>query len=458
MKASYLIFRFTQLTSKLHYLTKNKQAKFIATILLISMIGNNLVIFCAAVILISNVAILANLLNINLFILVFILTSFTAMVPYTKTNQFIVIDKLNSSYVIWDQTMPLKFSTFRSFNEVKIFDNIVVKDLNLKVIDNSYLNSLNINHEVTGDISNQSESWLSFLSNLKTTLLSKIDTSLSTKTADLIKGFLFGSSTLSDPELKDNLKTLGLSHIISVSGFNFTIIQSLIINLAIFLNKRILYLITIVFFLLFYFFIGIVNLSAYRAMIMILISTFGLFNGFPIRKTNLMLLAILSLIILSPNSLSNISFQLSITAVIGLTFFTDFFLKNIQIGSERIKQTLVTSMVAFLSTFPILFLNFETLSWGGLLMNFIFLPFVPILMLLGFIISLIGNESNIGVFLVNIAEIISKTFINLTEVFSKIEIFNIKREYLVGIILTCTLLYIIYDFKKWSKRYYHWKL
>lgn len=456
MTKLYILARSLQIANQLKSLVYNRQARLILTILIFILFENSRACLFAIILFLYTI-------NLNFIspLLLVILIIFSPLLQFKKLpsehQEFVVIDKISGRYILWDLEFPLKFYSLNSYEEHQVFDKIYANSITYNQLDNTYFNSLNIIAEVNFKVSKTSKTFLSALTEIKETLQSRLETSLKNKNSELIKGFLFGGSTLTDKELKENLKTLGISHIVSVSGFNFIIIQSLIINLAIIIRRRILTITSIIFFLLFYLLIGPLNLSALRAMLMILLISGCGIAGKPIRRINLALLAILAVACLSSSLIHNISFQLSMAATCGLTFLSQYINRILVIKWKLLRESFAVSTTSFISTLPIILINFNNLSWGGLIMNLVFLPFVPILMFLGFIISLIGNQNNLGLMLSDITGFISNIFLYLSTTLSQITVFNIEKQNAITILCIFSIIYLIFDLKKWSKRYSHWK-
>lgn len=452
----YILFRLLQIIGCLKEVSHNIQLRVLLAGLVV--INRNILITFTVI----GILTLLSIYRIYLLSLpvVIFLSIIIAMFPALPNKQmdsgYVIVDKINTNYVLWSESLPLELSILKTYDNVEIFDRINISSPLVETINSPYLNSLGVTTKITGQINQKQQTLFSWLTKLKNTLSSNIDSNLDVKNSSLVKGFIFGSASLTDDSLKEDLKVLGLSHIVSVSGFNFTIILNVILALNAIISRRLLNIASLIFFILFYLFIGALNASALRAMVMILLSGIAIAFGYKVRKVNLIILAIFAINILSQSILTNLSFQLSILAVIGLTYSSTQISNKLNINNAFLKEGVSVSIAAFLSTLPIIIANFENVSWAGLITNIIFLPFVPILMLLGFFSSLFTNNSFSDVISI-LANLISGAFIKLAGILSEIKFFEVKRDTLTIVLAIGMLIYLILDFKTWSRKYGHWR-
>jgi ComEC/Rec2-related protein len=208
---------------------------------------------------------------------------------------------------------------------------------------------------------------------------------LSYRTSGLVTGMLVGRDDLIPREVTDQFRLLGLSHVIAVSGFNVSILA--IVSISLFrilrLNRFLGIILAIPLLLVFLAIVGFHNLPAFRATIMGILVLLSVLAGKPGGFISSLMVGVALIIILDPIVVTNVSFQLSLTALIGVYVFTSRYASLLDFLPKMIKDILSTTMAATLATLPISISAFGGMSTLGLVANLIFLPFVPVIMLIG---------------------------------------------------------------------------
>lgn len=210
--------------------------------------------------------------------------------------------------------------------------------------------------------------------------------------ASLINGILLGEKVSTSEELKNSLVSSGTSHIVSISGYNFSLIYGALSELKRFINIRFAQLISIFLILGFMFVIGIDNIPAQRATIMICFLACSKLIG---RRANLWVLLLLSITLILiefPLFYSNISFQLTVFATIGLILITKRFTQIFKHAKlpAWISENIGTSFAALIATLPISYMSFQSVSLTGLISNLFILPIIPVLTWLSIISVILG--------------------------------------------------------------------
>lgn len=198
---------------------------------------------------------------------------------------------------------------------------------------------------------------------------------------------LFWERNAFPDDLENNFKNSWLSHLVAVSWFNITI---MIIFFSFFINFLPFFFRNIAIFIVITLFVILVwpTSAVIRAWIMWVLSYFVLNSWRKPKLLNILLWTVLLIWFYNPLTiLYDISFHLSVLAVLGLVYFQDFwdrifsFVPNFLAFREAISLT----MSAMTTTFPILlfvFLSFPTLSP---LSNLIVASSVPPAMLFWFL-------------------------------------------------------------------------
>ena len=211
--------------------------------------------------------------------------------------------------------------------------------------------------------------------------------------AGLLSGIVFGVKANLDPALTQALITTGTLHIVALSGMNITILTTMV-------NKSLLWLIpktragliSIILIVGFILFVG-PSPSVVRAGIMGAISSVGLYAGKPVLGLWSWGLAVVAMLIMKPAWITELSFQLSVLASLGMILFgkaqTPVFACN-RTFIEKIKETITgdlhTTLAAQTLTIPLLFVTFGRLSLISPLTNVLIVWTLPALTVLGFLV------------------------------------------------------------------------
>ncbi|MEI6326973.1 MAG: ComEC/Rec2 family competence protein [Candidatus Roizmanbacteria bacterium] len=181
------------------------------------------------------------------------------------------------------------------------------------------------------------------------------------------------------------LQIVGLTHLLVLSGSNISFLVRMFQNIVPTRNMRKISYSTLIF-------LGCIPIifgsepSTIRAVIMAGIPIIAILYNRANQQMHLIILSGIIMLIYNPSYLSNISFQLSYAAVIGITIFDQ---KEQQIEKEiswikkYIQNTLRTTLAAQSLTTPIIFYHFGTISIISTLANLLVSWTVPIIMMIG---------------------------------------------------------------------------
>ncbi|MFS8130905.1 MAG: ComEC/Rec2 family competence protein [Candidatus Dojkabacteria bacterium] len=325
----------------------------------------------------------------------------------------------------------------------------------------AYLRSNKIFYEFKGAVTLEKKDYsiLSLLRDLKDKLINISETNMTIPYSSLFNGILLGDTSKIPDDIKNAFRATGTSHILSVSGFNFTIILIFLLTLAPLIGRRKLLIASIPLIVGFLLLVGINNLTALRATIMILIFIAASLLG---RKVNFLYLISITLMIFLldyPLSWTNVSLQLSFGSLLGLFFlsgsFSSFF-RKLKVPESFI-EPLSASIAAIVGTLPFTLNTFGTLSVVAPLVNVIVLPLVPLVMLLGFIGEVLGllNLSELSSLLFKICEVFLKIMTSVIQYFSKLPFANTSNNIVILIVIMILLTIFIYsDFRNFYKKHY----
>lgn len=214
--------------------------------------------------------------------------------------------------------------------------------------------------------------------------------------AALLTGILLGDDGGMPAGLTADFRTTGTSHIIAISGFNFAVISGVLSSLSVRLVGRRYAA---------WFATGAIALYAVlvggsaavvRAALMGCIAVWGEHLGRQNAAPNALFAAALGMTAWNPHILWDLGFLLSFAATLGLILYTDPLQRAfegllarllppswVEPTSRSLKEPLVLTTCAQLTTMPIILYNFRVLSTVTLLSNALILPAQTQVMLWG---------------------------------------------------------------------------
>ncbi len=184
--------------------------------------------------------------------------------------------------------------------------------------------------------------------------------------------FILGDTSDIDRNIKESYKKNGISHLFAISGLHvsiFVIIISLIFKKL--LKFKYDYII-IILFLLFYLFLTNFTKSITRTTSLYILNIICKKTNFNINIKKLIILILCMNLIINPYNIYNIGFIFSYTISISLIFNKQL-LDNC---TNYIKKLLLTSVICFLTSIPILINNSFELNFLSIILNLIYVPFV----------------------------------------------------------------------------------
>lgn len=213
--------------------------------------------------------------------------------------------------------------------------------------------------------------------------------------AGLLSGIVFGTKATLSTSLVDSLIKTGTLHIVALSGMNITILASLI-NLALLrvISRRIASLLTVLVIIGFVWFVGPAP-SIIRAAIMGIVALLSVILGKPYWALWSFLLAVGMMLVLNPQWINDLSFQLSALATLGIILFGG---KNTEKKPYRFASMLWSSigddlrltLAAQVFTIPLILVTFHRLSLVSPLSNVLIGWTIAPLTVMGWLVAALG--------------------------------------------------------------------
>lgn len=208
--------------------------------------------------------------------------------------------------------------------------------------------------------------------------------------ASFLAGLLLGiKRNLPDWLMKD-LQKSGTTHIIALSGFNITVI---IMGLRLIFSKKSA---KMSFYLPLVAIAGFVVMtgsqsSVVRAGIMGAMILLAYRVGRQSSAAMAIIITAALMILVNPFILRfDVGFQLSFAAFLGIIYLGPIFKEILPIKQESVKEILAMTLGAQMMAYPIILYYFGNFSLVSLFTNLIILPFIPFVMLIGFISTILG--------------------------------------------------------------------
>lgn len=215
--------------------------------------------------------------------------------------------------------------------------------------------------------------------------------------ASLFMGMLLGVPLKSTKNLYNDMKVVGLTHLIVLSGTNITILASIITSFTLHFGKRLSSLITILIIGIFVIFVG-PQAPIVRAALMSICTLVANITGRKSISIYILLCSLIIIIMIWPDWLGTISLQLSYGASLGLIIFG----RSSPLISEKklrmwdnfilyLKEELRLSIAAQIFTAPIIFYYFRQISVIAPISNIVISWTIAPLMFMGMTTIILGS-------------------------------------------------------------------
>ncbi|MFH1225916.1 MAG: ComEC/Rec2 family competence protein [bacterium] len=229
---------------------------------------------------------------------------------------------------------------------------------------------------------------------IKGELQTVINQTLPEPQAALLSGIILGERGNITAEWQQRFARAGISHIIAISGMNITIIAGLLVNLMLLLaiGRRKGFYLAVLVLIVFIILIG-APASAVRAGIMGILLLLAQQTGRLGQPLNILVFTAGVMLAINPLLLkSDVGWQLSFLAVLGILYFKPFLekIKSEKRDNWQIRESLEMTLAAQFITLPLLVFNFGQWSLIAPLANLLILPVLPLLTMAGLLAPLLG--------------------------------------------------------------------
>ncbi len=241
---------------------------------------------------------------------------------------------------------------------------------------------------------NQSPWCTQIIFNFKDRLRKIIDQTLLPPQGSILKAIFLGDKWGLADNLKDKLNITGTRHIVAISGMHMIIMSQILLFLALAIGLwrgQAFYF--VLFFLIIYILMIGAPASAVRAGLMAGLLLLAQKVGRLRSADRAVVLAATAMLAVSPLLLeSDVGFQLSFLATLSIIYLKPILDKRTANwpNPARLKDILTMTLAAQLGTLPVLIFHFGRLSLISPLANLLIVPFLPLMMMSGIILSFSG--------------------------------------------------------------------
>ncbi|PIQ68677.1 MAG: hypothetical protein COV91_02865 [Candidatus Taylorbacteria bacterium CG11_big_fil_rev_8_21_14_0_20_46_11] len=236
---------------------------------------------------------------------------------------------------------------------------------------------------------------LSFLFSFKHAFVGEVGELIPEPHASLLGGLVVGAKQSLGKQLLEDFRTVGVIHIVVLSGYNITIIAYFIEWLLSRLRRSMRLLIASLAMILFALMVG-AGATVVRATIMALLVVVAKATGRLYDVTRALLVAGAIMLVHNPQILVfDISFQLSFLATVGLIYVSPILTPHVKFVTERLnfREVVVATVSTQLFVLPFILYKMGELSLVALPVNLLILAGIPLTMLFGFLAGVLGFMS-----------------------------------------------------------------
>lgn len=236
----------------------------------------------------------------------------------------------------------------------------------------------------------------STLYKIKNNFLDSINENLPLPESGLLAGILLGEKGALTKEVEESFRLAGLSHVVVLSGYNIAIVVIFVGFIFSFLGAKLRIVASTVAIFLFVLLTG-AEVTAIRASLMAYVVLLAKYikRNYAVGRA-LVFVAIL-MILQNPKILVfDISFQLSFLATLGIVYLNPILEKffSFLTNFSKMREIVATTISAQILVTPLILYQIGTFSFISLPANILVLPLIPLAMLSGFIVAILGMISH----------------------------------------------------------------
>ncbi len=208
--------------------------------------------------------------------------------------------------------------------------------------------------------------------------------------AGLVAGTVFGAKGSLTQDFWDQVKKVGVAHVVVASGTNVTFVVSFLMGVLTLVLPRRKAILFVILGIILYLFISGFDAPIVRAAIMAVIVFSAQETGRLVSTWRVLFITAGIMLVINPNWLVDIGFILSFVSTMSLMLFEKRIRLKLNFVPEVIKEGLSTSLAAQIGVAPILFVTFGQFNVFSPLINALVLWTIPFIMILGGVGGVVG--------------------------------------------------------------------
>lgn len=211
---------------------------------------------------------------------------------------------------------------------------------------------------------------------------------LDERNSNLMSSIIFADRSLMEESEKDRFNTLGMSHILAVSGLHIGVLVLFLEGIINGLTKNKKLTDILVTGLIFFYIVTIgMPISALRAFLFYLLYKGNIYLKKDLDLKKIYFLSLSIILFINPMAIYSISLLMSYGAIFGLVFVYPV-LNSRLAGSGLVKKSFVGTSSVIISLFPLINYYFDGFSLLVFIANLIIVPIYSVIITLGFIMGL----------------------------------------------------------------------
>lgn len=269
-------------------------------------------------------------------------------------------------------------------------------------------------------------------------------------------GLLVGSRRGIPPKILEAFNITGLTHIIAISGYNIALVIAFVTGIF---STRVArhwqFPLVALFVITFTLFVG-AGPAVVRSALMGLLAFYALTEGRQYDVTlGILFTAVVMVAWNPPILLTDVSFQLSFAAVLGLVYVAPVLEKWAQKIPNKfaIRESLLMTMSAQITAVPLIIFYFDRLSLVSPLANMLVAPAIPLAMLTGFIAVAVGTVFlPAGILLGIVAHGLLSYILWIAEKFAKLPLASIEISWFGPALAVVYYIILIWRLARWHRK------
>jgi competence protein ComEC len=277
------------------------------------------------------------------------------------------------------QSGEIVFIETTGYPEYRYGDKMLISGkLKVKLLSNNQA-ILTLSFPKIESVKNSENYFLAIINSIRQKIIASFQANLPKDSAALLLGIVFGIKVDFSKTFLQNIKTVGVMHVIAASGMNVTMVAGFFFYIFSLSLRRQAAIFLSIAGIIFYDFIAGFQSSIIRASIMAALAFSAQIMGKQRDGLYILFLTGLVMLLWQPNYLTDVGFQLSFASTLGILVIPRL-LKRFENGFSA---DLITTFSAQIATLPILVGSFGAYSLWSIVVNALVLWTVPILMILG---------------------------------------------------------------------------